>query len=196
MRPLIFAAAALFFVACGQQQPGVSAAPSATPEAPRAAAPPSASIDGWEIDQTAYAKIGTALPTLSGTRPDGSAFTTESLRGRWTILGLWPEGPPPTEEPAFATALNSAVDQDPDLDLLIIHQAAPAYAEQWPWPLVIDDETIAAAISAPTLPAYLLIGPDLTIEGYRSALSETPDDGIKPVVRGVSEIRTQIAAPQ
>lgn len=196
MRPLIFAIAALSLVACGQPQPGISAAPSVPPVTPHAAAAPSASIDGWEIDQTAYAKIGSALPALTGTRPDNSAFTTEPLRGRWTILGIWPEGPPPTEEPAFATALNSAVDQDPDLDLLIVHQAAPAYAEQWPWPLVIDDEKIAAAISAPTLPAYLLIGPDLTVEGYRGALSASPEDGIKPVIRGVAEIRKQVAAPQ
>lgn len=195
MRLLIVAAAALSLSACGQPQPGSAAAPAQI-EAPPAAAIPSAAIDGWEIDQTAYAKINTPLPPLTGTRPDASAFTSEALRGRWTILGVWPEGPPPQEEPAFATALNTAVEQDPDLDLLIIHRAVPTAGEVWPWPLIIDDGKIAAAISAPGLPAYLLIGPDLTIEGYRGALSATPGDGIKPVVRGVAEIRKQIAAPQ
>ena len=52
------------------------------------------------------------------------------------------------------------------------------------------------ALAAPALPAYLLIGPDLTIEGYRGALTATPDNGIKSVIQGVSEVRKQIAAPQ
>ena len=46
------------------------------------------------------------------------------------------------------------------------------------------------------MPAYILVGPDLTIEGYRGALSATPDDGIKSVIRGVAEIRKQVAAPE
>jgi hypothetical protein len=44
-------------------------------------------------------------------------------------------------------------------------------------------------------PVYLLIGPDLTIEGYRGQLASTPDDGIKSVIKGYAEIRKQIASP-
>jgi hypothetical protein len=40
------------------------------------------------------------------------------------------------------------------------------------------------------------VGPDLNIEAYRGPLSATPDDGIKSVIRGVAEVRKQIAAPQ
>jgi len=187
---------ALALTACSPQ-PADIVAPSTDvqEQPPPAPALPSAAIDGWEIDQTAFAKLNTQLPAFSATTSGGATLTSESLRGRWTVLGLWGEGARPAEEAGFAAALNSAVDQDPDLDLLIVHRAGPAASEVWPWPLVIDDGKIATAIGAPASPAYLLVGPDLTIEGYRGALSATPEDGIKPVIRGVAEIRRQIADP-
>lgn len=194
MRLMIFAAS-LTLAACGQPVTDPVASQAATLEAPPVAVAPSAAIDGWEIDQTAYAKINTQLPVLTGATPDGASFTAESLRGRWTILGLW-SGPAPAEEANFATALSSAADQDPDLDVLVIH--APGATSQPPpaWPTLEDSGALISTLAPPTTPAYLLVGPDLTIEGYRGALSETPDDGIKSVIRGVAEIRKQIAAPQ
>ncbi len=194
MRIVIFAAA-LGLAACGQPQTELAVTAAEMPEAPPVAATPSAAVDGWEIDQTAYAKINTVLPALTGTRPDGSAFTSESLRGRWTILGLWSD-PAPADEASFAAALSSAADQDPDLDVLVIHTAGAAPQPAPAWPVVEDSGAIISALAPPATPAYLLIGPDLTIEGYRGALSATPGDGIKPVIRGVAEIRKQIAAPQ
>jgi hypothetical protein len=64
------------------------------------------------------------------------------------------------------------------------------------WPTIADEGTLAPELRIETMPSYLLIGPDLTIEGYRGALSETPDNGIKSVIQGVAEIRKQVAAPQ
>jgi hypothetical protein len=195
MRTMLFAAAGLALAACGQPQAELALPRTQIPDAPPVATTPSAAIDGWEIEQTAYALSNTPLPALTGTRPDGSAFTTESLRGRWTILGLWP-GPAPADEANFAAALSSAADQDPDLDVLIIHAPGAAPQPAPPWPMLEDSGTMISALALPTKPAYLLVGPDLTIEGYRGALSSTPDDGIKSVIRGVAEIRRQIAAPQ
>jgi hypothetical protein len=192
MRTLILATLAL--AGCGQPQAEVAAAPTEN-EAPPVAAALSAGIDGWEIDQTAYTRNSSALPALAGKKADGSEFTSESLRGRWTILGLW-SGPAPANEASFTAALSAAADQDPDLDVLVIHatgampQPAPA------WPTLEDTGTLISTLAPRATPAYLLIGPDLTIEGYRGALSATPDDGIKSVIRGVAEIRKQIAAPQ
>ena len=195
MRKMIFAFAGLVVTACGQAETEIAAVPAATEEAPPAAAMPSAAIDGWEVDQTAYALSNTALPAMTGTRPDGSAFTTEAMRGRWTILGLW-SGPAPADEANFTAALSSAADQDPDLDVLVIHAAGAAPQPPPPWPMLEDSGKLISVLAPPTTPAYLLVGPDLTIEGYRGALSETPDDGIKSVIRGVAEIRKQIATPQ
>lgn len=145
---------------------------------------------------TAYGKIGGAVPAFAGKLADGTEVTAEGLRGHWTIIGLWPVDAVPPEEPTFAAALNSAVDQDPALDLLMIHPKPAGDAPKHPWPTLLDEGQIIASFALPASPAYLLVGPDLTIEGYRGALSASPDDGIKSVIRGVAEIRKQVAAPQ
>ncbi len=197
MRGLLTASAFLALSACGEPQ-----TPPAAQPAPDASAPPAASTapapvaDGWHTDKSAYALIGTTLPAFSAREMHELPFSSDSLRGKWTILGAWPAGSFPADEATFATALGSAVDQDPQLDLLIIHQGPDAAGPGDPaWPRVMDDGTALAALNLPETPAYLLIGPDLTIEGYRGALSATPDNGIKPVIFGVAEIRKQIAVP-
>ena len=139
-----------------------------------------ASIEGWETDLTAYASIGSTLPAFALKQADGTELTQENLRDRWTILG-------------FVGGNDAAADQDPDLDFLAIQTAANAAA---PWPTVYDGAGIAAALHVDPTPAYMLVGPDLTIEGYRGALASTPDNGIKSVIRGVAEIRKQVAAPE
>lgn len=198
MRTILFAASIAALAACGQApaEPVQASAEQVSPAVAPAPAP--AAIDGWEIDQTAYSKVGSALTAYSVKQANGKDATAEALRGHWTILGVWPDTGASADEANFAAALSSAAGQDPDLDVLIVQQkhegSAPATPPQWP--VLIDDGTVAKAIAAPVLPAYLLIGPDLTIEGYRGALTATPDDGIKSVIKGVAEIRKQVAAPQ
>ena len=101
----------------------------------------------------------------------------------------------------MSRALNSAVDQDPDLDLLSVYlkleQPRLDLEMVPPWPATRPtyEWEIGEASSIDTTPAYLLIGPDLTVHAYRGALSDDPD-GIKPVIRGVAEIRKKVASPQ
>jgi hypothetical protein len=57
------------------------------------------------------------------------------------------------------------------------------------------DGKIAMAYRVSAFPTYFLIGPDLTIEAGRGELSATPEDGIKPVIKGYAEIRKQVASP-
>lgn len=198
MRFMLFAASISALAACGQAPAdNVEATPATEAIAAVAPAGPSKGIDGWEIDMTAYGKIGSAIPAFAGKLANGTEVTAEGLRGHWTIIGVWPAEGVPAEEPAFTAALNSAVDQDPDLDLLMIHHKVEgADAPTHPWPTLMDDGPINASLALPATPAYLLVGPDLTIEGYRGALSASPDDGIKSVIRGVAEVRKQVAAPQ
>lgn len=201
MRAVISTSIALALAACGQppvETPPEAAAAEATPQAVAPGA--SAGVDGWEIDMTAYGKIGAALPPFTATKGDGE-ISTDTLRGRWTIIGVV-TAPLPPEEGTFIAALASAADQDPSLDVLMVDpmpgpttwlgDSATAHG----WPLATDGADLVAALALPASPAYLLVGPDLTIEGYRGALSATPEDGIKSVIRGVAEIRKQIAAPQ
>lgn len=197
MRTILLATIAVALSACGQP-PAATDAPVVATSAPAPVPAASAGVDGWEIDMTAYSQIGAVLPAFSITQPDGKDATAEALRGHWTILGVWPATGAPKDEDTFAAALSSAVDQDPDLDLLIVQpkaeSATPAPSTQWP--VAYDDGSLTRDLALPALPAYLLVGPDLTVEGYRGALTTTPDDGIKSVIRGVAEIRKQIAAPQ
>ena len=198
MRLMLFAASIAALAACGQvPADNVEATPAIEAIAAVAPAGPSKGVDGWEIDMTAYGKIGSAIPAFAGKLANGTEVTAEGLRGRWTIIGIWSSDAVPPEEPNFAAALNSAVDQDPDLDLLmVLRKTDGAAAPTHPWPTLMDEGSIIPSFALPATPAYLLVGPDLTIEGYRGALSASPDDGIKSVIRGVAEVRKQVAAPQ
>lgn len=197
MRFMLFAASIAALAACGQvPADNVEATPATEAIAAVAPAGPSKGIDGWEIDMTAYGKIGSAIPAFAGKLANSTEVTAEGLRGHWTIVGVWADAAVPPEEANFAAALNSAVDQDPDLDLLMIHRKADgATVPAHPWPTLMDEGPIITSFALPASPAYLLVVPDLTIEGYRGALTATPDDGIKSVIRGVAEIRKQVAAP-
>ena len=203
MRRLMTASAFLTFAACGQPPAEPPAPPtaetSATPGLP--AAPTPAPVEGWETDVITYSKIGAQLPAFTAWGDELTEFTAENLRGRWTIVSVI-TAPLPQEETSYLAALASAANQDPDLDVLMVDpKPGPT---TWPgdkyvisgWPVVTNASRLVTALGLPASPAYLLIGPDLTIEAYRGALSSSPEDGIKPVIRGVAEIRKQVAAPQ
>lgn len=198
MRTLVLAASFATLAAACSPAPAEPVQAQPQPAVATDAPAPSAGIDGWEIDMTAYSKVGTVLPAYSVKQPNGTDATPEALRGHWTILGIWPDTGATSEEANFATALSSAADQDPELDVLIVQPKHEGGAPATPshWPVLIDDGSVSKSIAAPAMPAYLLIGPDLTIEGYRGALTATPDDGIKSVIQGIAEVRKQIAAPQ
>lgn len=191
--------------ACGQ--PTTPAPAEATvPPAEQTQAPAAgslASVEGWETDLTAYAGMGSTLAAFALKQADGTELTQENLRGRWTILAFVGGNDAAAKtEHDYVAALNSAADQDPDLDFLAVQSVAaqqPATntpRAPAPWPTVYDDAGVTAALRIDTPPSYLLVGPDLTIEGYRGALASTPEDGIKSVIRGVAEIRKQVAAPE
>ena len=110
-----------------------------------------ASVEGWETDFTAYASMGSTLPAFALKQADGTELTQENLRDRWTILGFVGGNDAAAKtEHDYIAALNSAADQDPDLDFLAIQTAANAPA---PWPTVYDDAGIAAALHVDTTPA-------------------------------------------
>ncbi len=187
-----------------------------TPPAPPPPAPSlsPAPVEGWVSDARTYGLIGKPAPDFTAMLTDGTTFSRDSLKDKWTILGFW--GLWSQESLAdvrYMTALASAVDQDPDLNFVGIHSPqapasdSPAFgvyeslesglADQGGvWTTAVDaDGSAATAFQTPEPPFYLLIGPDLTIEAWRGPLHDTPEDGIKPVIMGVAEIRKQVSAP-
>jgi len=206
MRRFAFASACLALTAC-QKEPVPDQVSAVAPRT--AASGPSATVvshvEGWETRQTAYAFLGAVAPDFKAKKLGGGEVSQLDLRGHWTILGFWgaPNENESKEEMRYIGALNSAADQDPDLDFLSVYVAGSGDfdVQKWSngdgaWPTLLDDGQTAGIFSIEKAPAYLLIGPDLTIEGYRGALAKTPDDGIKSVIRGVAEIKKQIAAPE
>lgn len=200
---LLTASILVLLTAC---QPRADAPAPETADTPAVQAPPaepgptpaSAPVEGWETGSPAYAGIGATTPDFSARRADGEMISQDSLRGRWTILGFDSEATVTTDETKYLTALNSAVNQDPDLDFLQIYRLSETAtrAPVMHWPAIIDVGPVSDAFGIGETPAYLLVGPDLTVEAWRGALSATPDDGIKPVIRGVADIRKQVAAPE
>ncbi|HOY77403.1 MAG TPA: hypothetical protein PLN33_06325 [Hyphomonadaceae bacterium] len=209
MRTIVLAATAtlalssVILAACGQPTNPTPAAP--TVPAAEQAAPGTldtrqrASVDGWETGSGALSILGSTLPPFALSQANGTELTQENLRGRWTIIGFATSDADRAEaEKDYVAALNSAADQDPDLDFVAINPKAttPPPATPPAWPTLYDETDYAKQLDVTVTPSYLLIGPDLTVEGYRGALVDTPDDGIKSVIRGVAEIRKQVAAPQ
>lgn len=221
MRRLLTASAALALAACAPEAPAQGEAPPTPANTIETPAPTElATVEGWQTDPAAYTLMGATLPAFTATLVDGGSFSSDALRGRWTILAagaanVWGKASADanayigvssaTAEKTFFSALVSAADQDPELDVVLIHRKEPGVqtldsiketrelaARQI---TISDDGSLMTLLSVVEPPAYLLIGPDLTIEGYRGALSATPQDGVKPVFRGIAEIRKQVAAP-
>ena len=201
MRKSLFGVSmSLAIVACGQPPASVTADSTVPPtEQATASVAPRAAVEGWETDLTSFPLIGSTLPAFALFQANGTELTQENLRNRWTIIGFAVSTEALAKpENDYIAALNSAADQDPDLDFLAIRPAAvtPPPATPPAWPTLYDEKGYTTALGITAAPSYLLVGPDLTIEGYRGALSATPDDGIKSVIRGVAEIRKQVAAPE
>jgi len=206
MRRFAFAIACLALAAC-QKEPAPAQLDAASPQTAAPGASPIAisDVEGWETRQTAYAFLGALAPDFNARKLGGGEVSQKDLRGHWTILGFWttPNENEAKEEMRYIGALNSAANQDPDLDFLSVYLAngGDFDVQKWfaggdAWPTLLDDGKLVDIFSIEKAPVYLLIGPDLTIEGYRGALAKTPDDGIKSVIRGVAEIKKQIAAPE
>lgn len=195
MRRFVLAASLLALAACGQPPASDPQTAQATDTATPAKIHATGAVEGWQTDQVAYARLGNTAPNFTGKQVGDAELTQDQLRDRWTIITFLNAADAASDEMRYVTALNSAADQDPDLDFLSV-----AVGGQNPkglaWPVLIDDGKIAEAFRIEKTPAYVLIGPDLTIEGYRGALTATPDDGIKSVIRGVAQIRKQIASPE
>lgn len=155
-----------------------------------------------------YALLGKPAPEFSAPLHGGGRGSLETLRGHWSILAFW--GAWSSESVAdapYVSALISAANQDPDLDVLTIHSprdpasagdALGSYAsldsffadKGGPWPTVLDaDASVRTAFGVTWTPSYVLVAPDLTIQGFRTDLSLSPDNGVKDVIRGIAEIK-------
>ncbi len=205
--------AGLGFAACTREAIDETPGKVASEAAPAGVAP-AASVAGWRTDADGYALYNKVLPAFTAPTATGESFSTDMLRDRWTILALWGLWSDDSlAETPYLNAIASAAGQDPDLDVQVLHVPPPEGSQADPfgaylsvaqglkdqggsWPLVVDgDGAVSKLLGSPKPPLYLLVGPDLTIEAWRGGLNGADPDGIKPMFRGVAEIRKMVGAP-
>lgn len=155
-----------------------------------------------------YEGLGEALPEFTGALASGASFSSTLLEGRWTVIEVWGIWCHDSRNDAtYAAALSRALAQDPDVDFMSIHtpqnadNAERAYRSYgsvsawfedkgWSFPTVVDDDaSIRGLLRIRWTPTYLVIAPDLTVQGFRTGLADAGDMAVKDFVRDIAETR-------
>jgi len=155
-----------------------------------------------------HKNLGERLPAFAGETADGGAFTSAELEGKWTVIeiwGLWCHDS--MNDAPYAAALSTALAQDPAVSFMSIHtpqkaeRADDAYASYgsvaayfddkgYSFTTVVDtDASIREALNIRWTPTYLLVAPDLSVQAFRTGLSDAEGEPVKDFVRQVSQIR-------
>lgn len=159
-----------------------------------------------------YELLGKAAPSFSAKLVDGTPVTEEAFRGKWTIVDVWGIwcGDCRRDAP-LVKALAEKADADPDIDFISLHtppnrtRANDAYGaygsvqayfdkEGGGYKTIIDpDASLREAFKIVWTPSYLLIGPDLTIQAFRTDLSVGSVEGLDKVIAQAKEIKLAYA---
>ena len=161
----------------------------------------------------AYEYLGKMLPAFSGPLATGQSFSSNTLAGKWIVIevwGIWCHDS--MNDAPYAAALATALAQDPDVDFMSIHtpqnatradKALKAYDSVAAWleekgysfPTVVDeDASIRTTLKIRWTPTYLVIAPDLTVQGFRTGLADAEGDAVKDFVKDIAATRAEWAA--
>ena len=160
-----------------------------------------------------YEGLGEKLPPLAATMVDGASFTTDQLAGKWTVIEIWGIWCHDSRNDApYAAALSTALEQDPDVSFMSIHtpqnagradkalrgyESVPAWFEEkgWSFPTVFDaDASLREQLRIGWTPTYLVVAPDLTVQGFRTGLADAGDHAVKDFVQAINATRRDWAA--
>lgn len=198
MRSLIATTALFLLAACGSESPGDDATGFITPGA---SVPETAERgdDGVPRDDYGrpydYMYLGREIPAFSGTMVAGPLFSTQELENQWTLIDVWGLwcGDCMADAPYVAELWNE-VKETEGLTFLSIHTppsanradeaygrygSVEAYFEEkgYSYPTLIDpDASMRNTLEIAWTPSYLLVAPDLTVQGFRSELSAADSD--------------------
>jgi thiol-disulfide isomerase/thioredoxin len=163
--------------------------------------------DGYGRPYT-YEYLGETLPAFAGPLSSGQSFSSSTLAGKWTVIevwGIWCHDS--MNDAPYAAALATALAQDPDIDFMSIHtpqnaaradKALKSYTSVAAWleengydfPTVVDnDASIRTSLKIRWTPTYLVIAPDLTVQGFRTGLADAEGDAVKDFVRDIAATR-------
>lgn len=176
------------------------------------------SADGVVRDEKrrpySYELLGQKVPAFSAELHDGGAVTEDIFRGKWTIIDVWGIwcGDCRRDAP-LVRSLNRLAAADPDIEFLSLHtppsraRAAEAYgqfgsidayfkAEGGSYPTIVDkDASLREILKIVWTPTYLLVGPDLTIQAFRTDLSVGDETGLTDVIEQARAVRSGVSAP-
>ena len=155
-----------------------------------------------------YEGLGEALPEFTGELSNGTSFSSTLLEGRWTVIEVWGIWCHDSRNDArYAAALSRALAQDPDVDFMSIHtpqnadRADKAYrnygsVSAWlnekggSFPTLVDKAaSIREILRVRWTPTYLVIAPDLTVQGFRTGLADAGDMAVKDFVKDISKTK-------
>ncbi|MCR9078653.1 MAG: TlpA family protein disulfide reductase [Hyphomonadaceae bacterium] len=181
---------------------------------PGATAPASADLSRGDVPRDEYGRpytyegLGAPLPEFSGETTDQTSFSSSLLEGRWTVIEVWGIWCHDSRRDAtYAAALSRALAQDPDVDFMSIHtphnadsthralrgyDSVSAWFDEkgWEFLTVVDeDASIREALKIRWTPTYLLVAPDLTVQGFRTGLADAGDDAVKTFVQDIALTR-------
>lgn len=170
--------------------------------------------DGILRDKTGrpvtHSLLGEVFPSFVAERSDGRSFSTNELMGQWTVMTVWGVWCHDSRNDAENIAAVAAhFETDPDVDYVSIHVpqsekrlenrfrkygSVDGYFEErgLSWPTVLDETAdIRSALEINWTPTYLVIGPDLTVHGYRTDLSVV--EGDTAIADFIADVETLIA---
>lgn len=181
---------------------------------PGVAAPASADLRRGDVPRDDYGRpytyegLGLPLPAFTGETSDEATFSSSALSGQWTVIEIWGIWCHDSRRDAeYAAALSRALAQDPDVSFMSIHTPQNAtHADKalrgyesvatwfnekgWHFTTVIDsDASIREKLKIRWTPTYLLVAPDLTVQGFRTGLADAGDHAVKDFVQNISEAR-------
>jgi len=216
LRPLTIFLTALALSALAQAAPPKTSGEAAATGYYRTGdvAPETADLSRGDVPRDDYGRpytyegLGEALPEFMGELSNGSSFSSPLLEGRWTVIEVWGIWCHDSRNDApYAAALSRALAQDPELDFMSIHtpqnasRADKAYRNYgsvsawfdekgWSFPTLVDtDASIRETLRIRWTPTYLVVAPDLTVQGFRTGLADAGDMAVKDFVRNISETR-------
>lgn len=153
--------------------------------------------------------LGQPLFQFEAPRVGGGTFNSDSLQGRWTVMvfwGVWCHDSRNDAENIAAVAAHFA--DHPDIGFMSLHvpwkreyvdrrfgayESVDAYFEDvdLAWPTALDEESILRNWQKIRwTPTYLVIGPGMTVEAFRTDLSIAGEGAVE---RFIGEVEALVA---
>lgn len=187
-----------------------------SPPPAKEAAPPAAEAPAFEKAPTdedgrplSYPLLGQKMPAFTTERAGGGVFTSEELKGHWTVIEFWGVWCPDCMADAeHVAAFARAAEQDPALRFVTVH--VDTRSGRWPsvqaylsekgvtYPVLMDpDRAIYKAFQMQWVPTYLVVDPQGVIRGFRTDLSRdpAPEGGVKAFMKQIAELRKAHPSP-